>query len=102
MSESSKRHSKFLSLIFILKCVFTRGNAIDVSVCITATKIYCTCLRIFAFSTAFSSNMEVFEFACILVVKLRKKQSIKSERSFKLTTLKLAGKTVRNDVQTIG
>lgn len=38
----------------------------------------------------------------LLEVELRRKQSIKNERSFKLTTLKLAGKTVRNDFQTFG
>ena len=35
MSESSKRHSKFLSLIFILKClIFTNDKALEMS---------CTC-----------------------------------------------------------
>ena len=38
----------------------------------------------------------------LLVVDLRKKQSMQNERSFKLTTLKVSGKTVRNDVHTFG
>lgn len=36
----------------------------------------------------------------LLVVDLRKKLSMQNERSVKLTTLKVSGKTVRNDVHT--